>query len=500
MEEDKRAAIKQAWESPRGGVEPRSIGNDGGRTGKFSILEFYTSGVYHSPPRRPTRISIRRIIDEVYEYKGAYENPRFEPIEEPLGLVWKEEVGKETPFGKSATSTEIQNEALAAALQRRVDKMGREAATLVFSRTEWDDFKVQGISIESYIKVGNKYFRPVATIRKARKRTEQEGRAGQVILLCSAAILLICGGACAIVSWASESLLDDTTLGLCMNMTFRCLDTNGDGCLENSEYAPAMLCDGNCSELKATALAQIAAASSSRDGACSSGSASSQDYIAVFGGWNASARNRTDRIFNNSSVLRGDLNGLCRLDLKKQAGCVCLTTDAEDCNCANTDIGIIEAVWATVCLKLWLLGFLGATVFTGIPALVSGVRYIPCINTGCYSACASIFSVIFVIVGAVFLGLASMISASSSRWHKIFGIADCQVDVADIVQSFDYGYDVVEGYGYDNVPAPPPASASANDEEKFNTVDCSSEGYCQLLENLGVDLATRSFKLQPLEN
>ncbi len=62
-----------------------------------------------------------------------------------LGLKWKE-TGSELP----ATGTEIKNELLAAALQEKVQ----------FTKEEWDKFQVADLSSDSYIKAGNRYFKP----------------------------------------------------------------------------------------------------------------------------------------------------------------------------------------------------------------------------------------------------------------------------------------------------------------------------------------------------
>ncbi len=68
-----------------------------------------------------------------------------------LGLKWKE-AGSEKP----STGTEIKNELLAAALQKKVE----------FKKEEWEKlrqigyFKVIDLSIDSYIKAGKKYFKP----------------------------------------------------------------------------------------------------------------------------------------------------------------------------------------------------------------------------------------------------------------------------------------------------------------------------------------------------
>jgi hypothetical protein len=62
-----------------------------------------------------------------------------------LGLKWKE-AGSEKP----SAGTEIKNEFLAAALQKKIE----------FKKEEWEDFQVANLSSDSYIKAGNCYFKP----------------------------------------------------------------------------------------------------------------------------------------------------------------------------------------------------------------------------------------------------------------------------------------------------------------------------------------------------
>lgn len=147
---------KLAWASPRAlqvsGSEPNASSKP--NSDVEGMLEFYEDGVYGSPPRRKTRISSRRIIDEVYDYKGEYENPKFTNIEMPLGLKWKEEVGMEKPTS-GTSSTEIYNEALATALKKRIGQFKpiESNSELVFTRSEWDEFKELKLTPDSYIKV-----------------------------------------------------------------------------------------------------------------------------------------------------------------------------------------------------------------------------------------------------------------------------------------------------------------------------------------------------------
>ena len=62
-----------------------------------------------------------------------------------LGLKWKY-VGSEKP----STGTEIENELLAAALQKQVE----------FKQDDWQNFHVVNLSSDSHIKSGDRYFKP----------------------------------------------------------------------------------------------------------------------------------------------------------------------------------------------------------------------------------------------------------------------------------------------------------------------------------------------------
>jgi hypothetical protein len=64
-------------------------------------------------------------------------------------LKWKN-VGSEKP----STGTEIKNVLLAAALQEKVE----------FKKEEWNKFDLADLSIDSYIKAGNRYFKPAESI------------------------------------------------------------------------------------------------------------------------------------------------------------------------------------------------------------------------------------------------------------------------------------------------------------------------------------------------
>jgi len=68
-----------------------------------------------------------------------------------LGLRWKQ-VGLKKPD----TGNEIQNEALASAL-------GKKAKP--FTKEEWDKFKMSGVSCDSFLKVGDRYFSSTLGLR-----------------------------------------------------------------------------------------------------------------------------------------------------------------------------------------------------------------------------------------------------------------------------------------------------------------------------------------------
>jgi hypothetical protein len=79
---------------------------------------------------------------EVREVWGTENEPTKEMA---LGLKWNE-AGSEKP----TTGTEIKNELLVAALQKQVE----------FKKEEWVKFQVADLSSNSYIKVGDHYFKP----------------------------------------------------------------------------------------------------------------------------------------------------------------------------------------------------------------------------------------------------------------------------------------------------------------------------------------------------
>ena len=92
--------------------------------------DLFTSGqlLYINPP------FVTQLIKPLVDHRLAF------------GLKW-DEAGSEKPD----TGTELANEKLADALK----------STNEFSPAEWAEFEIQGLNISHFIKLGNKYFKPV---------------------------------------------------------------------------------------------------------------------------------------------------------------------------------------------------------------------------------------------------------------------------------------------------------------------------------------------------
>ena len=444
---------KAAWGSPRAAEAQASSP----QTKVEEMAVYYNDGVYEAP-RRPRRSDdegsfSRRIIDEVYDFKGEYANPRYRDIELPLGLKWVE-AGPD----KQGAGMELNNPALAAALQSRLDRAdkldwsGADSA-LVFTRAEWDDLNVPPLRRKNFIRVGNKFYRPFAVKKKA-KANAQEGRAGQISLLLSAFILLVCGSVIAVYALTTQPLVDHTLASACTSIDFQCLDSDRDGCLTATEFN-ATRCRGNCTNSSLPSFVQIAGTSSS-DGECDGGKDTDASAIVV----SPSDYSATPEVHGRSNrTLR------CEREVLRQAGCRCPTKDAKDCDCANTDVEWLRNVWESARIQLWALGFSGAAICTGIPALISGIRHMPCINTGCYRTCAGLCSAVFLVVAALFLGVGMIIDRSANRWNRNFGVESCQ-------------------------PMRGPRVTTALGGE-VDIVACSKGGYCILLDTVGVELSGR---------
>ncbi len=77
-----------------------------------------------------------------------------------LGLKWKES-GSEKPW----TGSEINNQLLASALQKKIE----------FKKEEWEVFQVDNLSSNSYINAGNRYFTPADVLVEATDTKESAG-------------------------------------------------------------------------------------------------------------------------------------------------------------------------------------------------------------------------------------------------------------------------------------------------------------------------------------
>ncbi len=106
-----------------------------------------------------------------------------------LGLKWKE-AGSEKP----CAGTEIENEPLAAALQKQVEEQVEKQALkkqvekqFEIEEEDWEDFGVANLSNDSYIKAGNRYFKPAedpeaaAVLREAAAVLCENGARGALL-------------------------------------------------------------------------------------------------------------------------------------------------------------------------------------------------------------------------------------------------------------------------------------------------------------------------------
>jgi hypothetical protein len=98
---------------------------------------------------RPAKLTLRAGLSFsafLKSEKLSPENWLSEILYAKLGSKWKE-AGSTKPSG-----TEIKNELLAAALQKQVE----------FTKEEWEKFQVADLSIDSYVKAGDRYLIPAA--------------------------------------------------------------------------------------------------------------------------------------------------------------------------------------------------------------------------------------------------------------------------------------------------------------------------------------------------
>ena len=130
-------------------------------------------------------------IQRVIELRGHLDNTFLDPSasNNSLGLRW-EKLGSQEPL----TGTEISNDALAVGLREKLE----------FSEKEWDKFKVSNLCSDSYIRSGDKYFRP-ASVRGPSIRT---------------------------LDWNVNRSLDRVVVGTAAGEVFHLFKKDGEECIE----------------------------------------------------------------------------------------------------------------------------------------------------------------------------------------------------------------------------------------------------------------------------
>jgi len=123
---------------------------------------------------------------------------------------------------------------------------------------------------------------------------------------------------------------------------------------------------------------------------------------------------------------KGDaLRNQCEVEIRVAAECTCPKGDpakmqvtAKDCNCDGTSLGLINQLWTMACLGLGLIGFIGAFLITGVPALFAALKANRCTacckpsgnkccnnNAVCYGVFAGLFCPLFLLMGGGFLAI-----------------------------------------------------------------------------------------------
>ena len=131
------------------------------------------------------------------------------------------------------------------------------------------------------------------------------------------------------------------------------------------------------------------------------------------------------------------LQNQCEVDIRVSAGCTCPKVDqakmqvtAKDCNCDGTPLGFINQYWTMACLGLGLIGFIGAFLITGVPALFAALKSNRCTaccktngnkccnnNAVCYGVFAGLFCPLFLLMGALFLLIGA--ATQSPEFEKV---------------------------------------------------------------------------------
>jgi len=111
---------------------------------------------------------------------------------------------------------------------------------------------------------------------------------------------------------------------------------------------------------------------------------------------------------------------------------------AKDCNCDGTSLGLINQLWTMACLGLGLIGFIGAFLITGVPALFAALKANRCTacckpsgnkccnnNAVCYGVFAGLFCPLFLLMGGGFLAIGA--ATQSQEVKKL--LESCQSEM-----------------------------------------------------------------------
>ena len=212
----------------------------------------------------------------------------------------------------------------------------------------------------------------------------QEGKTGQYCLLFSSFALIVCGIACLAATYSATDLVPNSLTTACeaMGDVVQCA-------------SPA--CTDSCK-------AQFTKAQTTERQKCFDACEAALDFDKA-----------TD------ACLKGVLEGL---------KCICPTDDPDDCDCEGSDYQAVDELWRLMCSALGALGLVGAVIFTGIPAGVSGWKRIKCINVVCFSACSALWSLVFIACGAGFITLSVMLTEDGPIGSELMKV--CSIDKAQM--------------------------------------------------------------------
>jgi len=121
----------------------------------------------------------------------------------------------------------------------------------------------------------------------------------------------------------------------------------------------------------------------------------------------------------------------CEVDLKVNADCTCTGNTTDSCDCTDSPFGLAESFWKIGCLTLGSCGFLGSTLMTGIPGLLSTYRKMRCCNIHFYSVFCGIFCWVLLATGGVFLVIALTFKVGPGKEY----LDDCEKAVGNLVNS-----------------------------------------------------------------